>query len=36
MSEDSGYAFLGTQAMERRVSIAALASAFVANHSLTN
>jgi AmiR/NasT family two-component response regulator len=36
MSEDTAYAFLRTQAMKRRVSIAALASAFVEHHLLTN
>lgn len=36
MSEEEAYAFLRTQAMERRVSVAALASAFVDSYALVN
>ena len=36
MSEEAAYAFLRTQAMERRVSVAALAAAFVDSYSLIN
>jgi AmiR/NasT family two-component response regulator len=36
MSEEDAYAFLRTQAMERRVSVAALASAFVDSYALVN
>lgn len=36
MTEEAAYAFLRTQAMERRMSVAALASAFVDSHALVN
>jgi AmiR/NasT family two-component response regulator len=36
ISEEEAYAFLRTQAMERRISVAALASAFVDSYSLVS